>query len=281
MRPDDPDDVGALLRDIGHSHGAIAGAIMLLDVASPDVAWASSPTRGYAALVNLAAGFEAYGDGASISVITMSSGAQSVLDEPVVRPEAASLFGPVIVLPTEAPNIRIRSVDIEKGDGMAGIPAIASMLVAEAASDAAENFSAWRKGRRWLRRYQPVTLPPVDATELPLKQGGSYLITGGLGGIGLALAAWLAKVASARFLLTSRRSLPPREAWEALLAEPERDEKNAAIIKSDAQYRGDGRDGDDRRRRCRRSRRHGGGHRKSPRMLGGPGRRHPRRRGSG
>ena len=64
MRPDDPDDVGALLRDIGHSHGAIAGTIVLLDVASPDIAWASSPTRGYAALVNLAAGFEAHGDGA-------------------------------------------------------------------------------------------------------------------------------------------------------------------------------------------------------------------------
>ena len=136
------------------------------------------------------------------------------------------------MLPTEAPNIRIRSVDIESGDAMPGISAIASMLVAEAASNAAENFSAWRKDRRWLRRYQPVTLPAVDATELPLKQGGSYLITGGLGGIGLALAAWLAKVASARLLLTSRRSLPPREAWEALLAEPGRDEKNAAIVKS-------------------------------------------------
>src|SRR5208337_3239645 len=71
-----------------------------------------------------------------------------------------------------------------------------------------------------------------DATELPLKKGGSYLITGGLGGIGLALAAWLAKVASARLLLTSRRSLPPREAWEGLQASPAADEERVRIIKA-------------------------------------------------
>ena len=67
-----------------------------------------------------------------------------------------------------------------------------------------------------------------------MKQGGAYLITGGLGGIGLALAAWLAKAASARLLLTGRRSLPPRQTWDALLAEPAVDERTAAIIRRSA-----------------------------------------------
>ena len=79
------------------------------------------------------------------------------------------------------------------------------------------------------------TISAADAArygEAAGETGGAYLITGGLGGIGLALAAWLAKAASARLLLTSRRSLPPREAWEALLAEPAADEENAAIVKA-------------------------------------------------
>jgi len=232
IRPDDLDDVDALLRDIGSSHGSIAGAIMLLDAATPNAVPAGSPPRGYAAVINIAAGLEAHGDGDSTPVIAVSFGAQSVLDEPVVRPDAALLFGPVIVLPTEVRNIRLRSVDIEIGGAAPGASAIAGILVEEAASATAGAFSAWRKGRRWLRRYQPVTLPAVDATELPLKKGGSYLITGGLGGIGLALAAWLAKVASARLLLTSRRSLPPREAWEGLQASPAADEERVRIIKA-------------------------------------------------
>ena len=114
------------------------------------------------------------------------------------------------------------------------------LLVAEAASDDEAHFSAWRKGRRWLRRYQPVELPAAEAPVCSLKQGGSYLITGGLGGIGLALAAWLAKIASARLLLTSRRSLPPREAWKALLARPAADERSVRDHQGDRDIEGMG-----------------------------------------
>ena len=120
MRPGDPDDVGALLRDIGSTHGPIAGAIMLLDAAEPNAARMNSPTRGYAALVNLAAGLEVHGGDDPVSVIAVSFGAQSVLDEPIVRPDAALLFGPVIALPTEVRNIRLRSVDFGMGDAGAG-----------------------------------------------------------------------------------------------------------------------------------------------------------------
>jgi phthiocerol/phenolphthiocerol synthesis type-I polyketide synthase E len=232
MRPDDSDDVATLVRDINGLHGPIAGAILLWDLMAEDSALVGPLTRGYAALIAVATGLDARSDSAPIQVITVSVGAQSVLDEPVVRPDVALLFGPVIVLPTEVPGIRIRSVDIEMGDAVPGVPAIARMLVAEAAADGEENFVAWRRGRRWVRRFQPVSLPAVDPAKLPTRQGGTYLITGGLGGIGLALAAWLAKVASARLLLTSRRSLPPRQAWDALLGEPAGDEKTVAIVRA-------------------------------------------------
>jgi phthiocerol/phenolphthiocerol synthesis type-I polyketide synthase E len=230
IRPDDPNDVAALLRDIGGSHGSVAGAIVLCGLAAEDAARGDSPIRGYTVLVALAAALEARDDGTALRVIAVSAGAQSVLDEPVVRPEAALVSGPVIVLPTEVPGIRIRNVDIEVGGEMPDGFCLASMLVAEAAADADENFAAWRRGRRWVRRFQRVSLPTVDPAELPMKPGGAYLITGGLGGIGLALAAWLAKAVSARLLLTSRRSLPPREAWDALLADPAEDERTVAII---------------------------------------------------
>ncbi|HEY1410860.1 MAG TPA: SDR family NAD(P)-dependent oxidoreductase, partial [Rhodopila sp.] len=235
MRLDDPDDVAALLRDIGGSHGPVAGAIVLWDLAAGDAAWVGSPTRRHAALVALAAELDARDardDNTPIRVIAVSAGAQSVLDEPVVRPEAALLSGPVIVLPTEMPGIRMCNVDIEARGEMPDASVIARTLVAEAAADTDENFVAWRRGRRWVRRFQPISLPAVDPAELPLKQGGTYLITGGLGGIGLALAAWLAETVAARLLLTGRRSLPPREAWDALLAEPAADERTVAIIRA-------------------------------------------------
>ncbi len=46
-----------------------------------------------------------------------------------------------------------------------------------------------------------------------LRQKGVYLITGGLGGIGLELAEHLAKTVQARLVLVGRRSFPARSAW--------------------------------------------------------------------
>ena len=46
---------------------------------------------------------------------------------------------------------------------------------------------------------------------------GVYLITGGLGGIGLVLAESIAKSVRARLVLVGRSAFPPRESWDEWL----------------------------------------------------------------
>ncbi|WP_255211058.1 SDR family NAD(P)-dependent oxidoreductase, partial [Methylogaea oryzae] len=64
-----------------------------------------------------------------------------------------------------------------------------------------------------LRRFEPVRAPAAAETPPPLKQQGVYLITGGLGGIGLSLARYLAQTVQAKLVLTGRTAPPPREDW--------------------------------------------------------------------
>jgi NAD(P)-dependent dehydrogenase (short-subunit alcohol dehydrogenase family) len=45
-----------------------------------------------------------------------------------------------------------------------------------------------------------------------------YLLTGGLGGIGLTVARMLARDYQARLVLVARAPLPPREEWATWLA---------------------------------------------------------------
>src|SRR6185436_20067974 len=52
---------------------------------------------------------------------------------------------------------------------------------------------------------------------LPIRDGGVYLITGGLSGIGLASAEWLASRAPVRLALTGRTPIPPRESWPSAI----------------------------------------------------------------
>jgi NAD(P)-dependent dehydrogenase (short-subunit alcohol dehydrogenase family) len=51
-----------------------------------------------------------------------------------------------------------------------------------------------------------------------LREGGVYLITGGLGGIGLVLAEYLAQSVRARLVLISRSRLPDRGRWQEWLS---------------------------------------------------------------
>ncbi|KAI1122634.1 6-methylsalicylic acid synthase [Nemania abortiva] len=63
-----------------------------------------------------------------------------------------------------------------------------------------------------------VHKPDSTKTILPSPEG-TYLITGGLGDLGLATCEFLIKKGARRIVLVSRRGLPPRSQWPKLVAE--------------------------------------------------------------
>lgn len=71
-------------------------------------------------------------------------------------------------------------------------------------------------------RLQPLprslALPADEASKRALvaKPEGTYVITGGLGALGLEVAGWLAEKGARRLVLLSRRGLPPRRDWAGL-----------------------------------------------------------------
>ncbi|KAK2600013.1 hypothetical protein QQS21_005247 [Conoideocrella luteorostrata] len=69
---------------------------------------------------------------------------------------------------------------------------------------------------------RPSLLPSKMASRLLPRPGGTYVITGGLGVLGLAVAEFLVENGARRLILVSRRPLPPRKDWhragEALAA---------------------------------------------------------------
>jgi len=73
-----------------------------------------------------------------------------------------------------------------------------------------DRLIAYRRGRLLLPDFAPATLAPQ---AFPLRPEGVYLITGGLGQIGLALAEQLARQARARLVLIGRSAFPDRNQW--------------------------------------------------------------------
>jgi thioesterase domain-containing protein/NAD(P)-dependent dehydrogenase (short-subunit alcohol dehydrogenase family)/acyl carrier protein len=72
-----------------------------------------------------------------------------------------------------------------------------------------------------VRDYAPVPIPGSSVT--PLREGGVYLITGGLGRVGLLFAEHLARKAKAKLVLLGRGTLPPQADWSGLLQSADTD----------------------------------------------------------
>ncbi|MBR6826283.1 MAG: KR domain-containing protein [Oscillospiraceae bacterium] len=71
-----------------------------------------------------------------------------------------------------------------------------------------------REGQRWIPHIQEPEAP--EETTFALAKGGTYLITGGTGGIGLVMAELLSELESdIHLILLSRRELLPQEQWNA------------------------------------------------------------------
>nr|VFJ43001.1 MAG: Acyl transferase domain-containing protein [Candidatus Kentron sp. DK] len=74
----------------------------------------------------------------------------------------------------------------------------------------------YRNGKRYVPRLIRSDPPPED-TRPPLRPDASYLITGGLGGLGLMVARYLVEAGARNLVLTARRG-PSDEAKEVLRA---------------------------------------------------------------
>ena len=144
-----------------------------------------------------------------LRVRLVSAGVHAVLGDEVLRPLAAVMAGPASTLGLEFPGLDCRWLDLPGPD-----PALASAVLAELSGDL-ESVVAYRAGARWQRRFAPV-FPGARRAPDVLRAGGSYVVTGGLGAVGLELACAIAQAApGARLVLMGRRNDPERRAEAA------------------------------------------------------------------
>ncbi|MBX3462824.1 MAG: SDR family NAD(P)-dependent oxidoreductase [Planctomycetes bacterium] len=153
-------------------------------------------------------------DLAAVRCLALTTGAQRTATEAMPHPGAAVVAGFLRVVPREYAGARTRCVDVD-AEALADATALTAALRREIESDDQPLQVAWRGAHRHVQELAAVEVPAVPATP-PWRQGGAYLITGGLGGIGMVVAEHLAP-AQCKLVLVGRRGLPPRAAWDEWL----------------------------------------------------------------
>jgi phthiocerol/phenolphthiocerol synthesis type-I polyketide synthase E len=125
--------------------------------------------------------------------------------ESVIEPSLAAVGAATRVVRDEFPGLQVIWIDV---DAQSRVDHCARRVLDEIARG--EEQVALRGAQRWVPDY--IQLPDVGETGPAIRAEGYYLITGGLGGIGLALAEHLVARGAVNLVLTSRRELTSTEA---------------------------------------------------------------------
>jgi acyl transferase domain-containing protein/acyl carrier protein len=158
-----------------------------------------------------------------LQLAVISNHLQSLTGDETLSPAKATVLGAVKVIPQEYPNIRCRSIDVVLPDDTTlpkadcQLKPLVDNLLTELRADADDDIIAYRGRYRWVLAVDPLQLDDTFDSAPRLRQGGVYLITGGLGAIGLTLASHLAQTVQAKLVLTGRSVFPQREDWEMWL----------------------------------------------------------------
>lgn len=152
----------------------------------------------------------------AIEIAVVAAAAHDIVGGERLSIDAAAVLGPSAVAPLEYPGMVCRVIDVEVPVTPAERDLLASCLDRELAVEAEEDLVAFRRGRRWVRRFERLRLDR-PASGAALRAGGTVLVTGGLGGVGLEIADHFARTPGARIALVGR-SAPTPHARERLRA---------------------------------------------------------------
>ena len=219
IRPDQPADLQAV---IGQSErDELRGIVHLwsLDAALPEAlnaaALETAQTLGCGAALHVVQTLAQVEWPQPPRVWLVTRGAQAVTAGQAVAVAQAPLWGLGRVIAEEHREFWGGLIDL---DPASGAEASAAQLYDQINRPDGEDQLAYRRNQRYAARLARLSCPPPAFRQPRWRPDAAYLITGGLGGIGLQVARWMAKQGARRLILMGRTQLPPRATW----AQPQR-----------------------------------------------------------
>jgi acyl transferase domain-containing protein len=188
VRAAEPADLAELLAAVGRP-----GAILFLSDAG-DANAAPEET-----VLQLLHGLRAAGGAAGARLWLLTRGSQAAVPgDACAWPRGACLWGLGRTLSVEHAELWGGLIDVDDLGGD-----VAALLVREIERGAADDKIALRAGRRYVPRICRRRARGADLPFAP-RSDATHLITGGLGGIGLAMARWLVERGAHHLLLVGR-----------------------------------------------------------------------------
>lgn len=152
----------------------------------------------------------------NIEIIVATNNFYDVIGDETVSYDAATALGAIKVIPQEYAYLDCRQIDLAVSES--NRDRVLEQLINELTTDPKDKYVAYRRHRRWVQTFEPISITNSTSEQSRLRSHGVYLITGGMGGMGFVLAEHLAHKVQAKLILLGRSELPSRETWDEWLA---------------------------------------------------------------
>lgn len=170
--------------------------------------------RGLYSLLFLTKAFQNHVKG-KVEFVLISDNAHDVdSNEKYLKPANTSFLSLAKTTCEECQNYTYKSIDLDSKTDF-------SIVLAEAMTEPElTERVAFRNGVRYQEELTMLELNLDEESSLKVKANGTYVITGGTGGLGLEAAQYLAELnKNSNICLIGRRTMPPREDWDRILEE--------------------------------------------------------------
>ncbi|MCW5312694.1 SDR family NAD(P)-dependent oxidoreductase [Nostoc sp. KVJ3] len=212
INPEKENDYNTLLKELRILGKIPKRIVHLWSVTPNNYANSAIEALGWSSLLFLAQAIAENNQTDTLEISIVSNNLQEVTGSEILCPEKALLLGTCKVMPLEYPNITCRSIDVvvpvENGQ-----EELIQTLIAELTTPTPDQIIAYRGRNRWVQNFEPVQIHEIVTENFRLRKQGVYLITGGLGGVGLLLAEYLAQTSQAKLILVGRSIFPDQNEW--------------------------------------------------------------------
>lgn len=166
-----------------------------------------------------------------VELYFLSASMYDIIGTENIESDMAVVNGVCKVISQEYKDITSICIDIVRPEDNHALDVITKNMLDEICNESKNNFVAYRGENRWIPQYYNCKFQQ-STPVFQIKKGGVYLLTGGLGNVGLTLAHYLAMEYQAKLILTSRHGFASRDEWYKYRAE--KSEKDKEYIVADS-----------------------------------------------
>ncbi|PZO15512.1 MAG: hypothetical protein DCF25_13595 [Leptolyngbya foveolarum] len=232
LNPSQPSDYQALVRSLNAAgqhpdvivHGWSLSLRSLATVYSNE--FETAQDLGFYSVLFLTQSLQHAQHATPLTLWLLTNQVHDITGAELLHPEQASVVGMPSVISQECPSIRCCSLDVALPDvstplkrSPEALDSVIDSLWADLMNrDPGDLMIAYRGSHRWRQTFDALPLPALEQRPQRLRSHGVYLITGGLTGIGLAIAQYLAQAVQAKLAFLEPEALPPRDQWPQWLS---------------------------------------------------------------